>query len=66
MGVKPSDVAESAELLHRLLEIAEAAVLLRRLLDLVESGDLDASSGHGQALKRRIEGAAIALEAISH
>jgi hypothetical protein len=40
----------------------EADELLRRLLALVDSGDLDAGSGPAQALVRRIEGAATALE----
>jgi hypothetical protein len=39
--------------------------LLRRLLDLVADGDLDASSAHGVALLRRIEGAVTALESVS-
>ena len=42
--------------------MTEAAALLRRLLALIESGELDAGSGHAQAMVRRIEGAAIALE----
>ena len=45
---------------HR--DMREAAELLRRLLDAVERGDLDATSGPAQALVRRIEGAAMALE----
>ena len=43
-------------------DIAEAARLLRSLLELVEAGELGAGSGHAQALVRRIEGAAVALE----
>lgn len=41
---------------------AELAASLRRILDAIERGDLDASSAHGRALKRRIEGAVVALE----
>lgn len=43
-------------------DMSEAAALLRRLLALIDSGELDAGSGHAQAMVRRIEGAAVALE----
>jgi hypothetical protein len=43
-------------------DIADAAKLLRGLLALVEDGKLDASSAHGTAMLRRLEGAVIALE----
>jgi hypothetical protein len=40
----------------------EAAVLLRRLLEEVDAGRLVASSAQGARLRRRIEGAATALD----
>jgi hypothetical protein len=43
----------------------ETAEVLRRLLDAVEAGELDASSAQGARMLRRIEGAALTLEAIA-
>jgi hypothetical protein len=44
---------------------AEAAELLRRVLALVESGELSADGPAGAGLVRRLEGALIAVEAMS-
>lgn len=41
----------------------DLAASLRRLLEAIERGDLDASTPRAIALRRRIEGAVIALEA---
>jgi len=43
----------------------ETAELVRRLLEAVEAGELDASSAQGARMLRRIEGAALTLEAIA-
>lgn len=43
-------------------DVAQTAALLRRLLDLVDRGELDAGSAHGAAMVRRVEGAIVALE----
>jgi hypothetical protein len=42
----------------------DALTLLRAVLAAVESGELEATSGHARALLRRLEGAAMALEAL--
>ena len=42
----------------------DAAAMLRRLLDAVERGDLTAGTPQANALVRRIEGAAAALDAV--
>ena len=47
-------------------DMIEAAALLRRLLELIDSGDMEAASGQAQAMVRRIEGAATALEAAGY
>lgn len=47
----------------RRADIAEAAALLRRLLEAVDRGELDATTPSAKALVRRMEGAAVALEA---
>ncbi len=43
---------------------AEAGTLIRRVLEAVERGELEAGGTHGVALLRRLEGAAVALEAV--
>lgn len=43
----------------------EAAELLRRVLALVESGDLSADGPAGSGFVRRLEGALLAVEAMS-
>lgn len=42
---------------------SDLAAALRRILEAIERGDLDASTPQAIALRRRIEGAVIALEA---
>ena len=42
---------------------ADLATSLRRILEAIERGDLDASTPRAIALRRRIEGAVIALDA---
>jgi hypothetical protein len=46
--------------------VDDAAALLRRLLDAVEDGELEATTPRAVALVRRIEGAAVALEAAAN
>jgi hypothetical protein len=46
-------------------DYAEAAAMLRRLLAAVAADELEAKSAHATALVRRIEGAAVAFEAVS-
>jgi hypothetical protein len=43
----------------------EAAAMIRRVLDAVERGELTAGSARALALVRRLEGAALALEALA-
>lgn len=44
-------------------DLADAARLLRAVLDAVEAGELEAGSADAVAMVRRLEGAAVALEA---
>jgi hypothetical protein len=44
-------------------DLSEAGEVLRRVLALVESGELEATTPNARALRRRIEGAALATEA---
>lgn len=44
---------------------ADAAAMMRRLLDAVEKGALEPGGAQGVALLRRMEGAAVALEAVA-
>ncbi len=47
----------------RRADLEATAAILRRVLALVDDGTLDASSPKAVALVRRIEGAAVALDA---
>ena len=44
-------------------DVAQAAELLRALLDKVQSGELEAPGARGAAIRRRLEGALLGLNA---
>ena len=44
-------------------DVAQAAQVLRALLDKVQSGELEAPGARGAAVRRRLEGALLGLDA---
>lgn len=44
-------------------DVAQAAEVLRTVLDKVQSGELEATGARGAAVRRRLEGALLGLDA---